>query len=183
MAELKERTRGRHHAIEALVDIERRVATRAGYRELLVAFHRFHAAFEPALRAIEPLFIGLGDLEERAKLPLLRADLAALGAAPDPRPLVLPQLDGLDAALGALYVTEGATLGGAQISRIAAREVGTEALAFFGSYGARRGTMWRAFGRAVDRHVVDRDRAVRAAEDTFDALGRLLGPDQGALAA
>jgi len=64
----------------------------------------------------------LPDYESRRKLPLLSQDLVALGASAEeldrlPRCQGLPACDEPAAAMGYLYVMEGATLGGQMLLR------------------------------------------------------------------
>ncbi len=94
------------------------MATRAGYRDLLARLHGFHATWEHAIGAqlLDETF-----LAPRRRLALLAADLDHLGLAPA-AVAALPQpgavrLDGPAAAMGALYVLEGSTLGGQLIGR------------------------------------------------------------------
>jgi heme oxygenase (biliverdin-IX-beta and delta-forming) len=149
-ARLREATRAAHEALERDLDWEARVATLPGYRALLERLRGFHAAYEPAIGA------ALADsafFDPRRRLPALDADLRALdGAAPDPLPApALPRLDGPGAALGALYVLEGSTLGGAVIGRHVARLHGEDVpLAYYAGRGRDTGPLWRGFRERLD---------------------------------
>lgn len=152
------------------------LATPAGYSAAMRAMHGFHSAWEPRIWANRDLeALGLR-AAERLKLPLLNRDLATIGvspaqpACPDPGPLGVPE------ALGALYVLEGATLGGQIILRrikVPLRLSVEKGGAYYYGYGSRTGDQWKLFGEAVQRWV-DRngsgDRVVDAAADCFTAF-------------
>jgi len=100
------------------------LATPGGYAAALRALHAFHAAWEPAVwRAPGVDAAGLDEIGRR-KLPLLERDLRALGIAPCAVRPPAPRLPDAAAALGALYVLEGATLGGRVIHRHVAGPLG-----------------------------------------------------------
>lgn len=176
---LREATASAHAALERELDWEARVATMAGYRGLLARLHGFHSAWEPAIGA------SLADgafFDPRCRLEALGRDLAFLGLSPEsigelPRshPIALP---GPAAAMGALYVLEGSTLGGRVIGRhIAATHGFTgDGLAYYSGHGARTGAMWSAFRTRLDTFDGEGEAVVAAANDTFDAMRRWLTP-------
>ncbi|MBB2962054.1 biliverdin-producing heme oxygenase [Methylobacterium sp. R2-1] len=149
-ARLREATAAAHEALERDLDWEARVATLAGYRTLLVRLRGFHAAYEPAIGAAladAPFF------DPRRRLPALDADLHALGGAvPGTLPApTAPRLEGPGAALGALYVLEGSTLGGGVIGRHVARLHGEGVpLAYYAGRGRATGPLWREFRERLD---------------------------------
>ena len=78
-------------------------------------------------------------------------------------------------ALGALYVFEGAALGGQVIARHVARTTSERdlPLSFFSGSGSRTGELWRAFGHTLTRWTQasgHEDRVVQGACDCFGAL-------------
>jgi heme oxygenase (biliverdin-IX-beta and delta-forming) len=162
---LRHELRPEHDAIELALDWERRCATRDGYRGLLERFYGFHADWEPQVAAL------VGDAAAgRGKLPLLAADLRALGVG-EPERLARPVplvLESPAAGWGSLYVLEGSTLGGQLIARHVRAALGFEGR-YHGAYGAETGRMWRAF-RAGLAGVEDGDAAVDGARRTFVAL-------------
>lgn len=120
------------------------------------------------------------ELEARRKAPLLSRDLALLTT---PRPRLdagaLPLSTGLPEALGALYVLEGATLGGQVIVRSLRRSLGItpeSGGAYFHAYGPETGRMWQSFGDAMRREVApeDEERVIAGARDTFLAFANAL---------
>lgn len=83
-------------------------------------------------------------------------------------------------ALGCTYVLEGSTLDGQVITRHLRRELGVEiegASAFFASYGAEVGPMWREFVAVLEAYPFDeaqQNALVKSACDTFEALDEWL---------
>ncbi|WP_336485350.1 biliverdin-producing heme oxygenase [Methylobacterium nigriterrae] len=176
-ARLRDATAEAHERLERDLDWEARVAARAGYRDLLAGFHGFHAAYEPAIgEALEDEAF----FAPRRRLALLEADLRHLGLAdPDlaalPRP-ARPRLEGPAAAMGALYVLEGSTLGGQVIGRRILALHGLDARGgcrYYLADGRRVGALWAAFRARLDETAAlspAGDGAVAAATRTFDAL-------------
>lgn len=179
-AHLREATAAAHAGLERDLDWEARVATLAGYRALLSRLRGFHAAYEPAIAA------ALADaafFDPRRRLAALDADLHALsGEVPGPRPEpAAPHLDSPGAALGALYVLEGSTLGGAVIGRHVARLHGESVpLAYYAGRGRATGPLWRSFRERLDSLPETESAAAFAAGiATFEAMRGWLVSGQG----
>jgi heme oxygenase (biliverdin-IX-beta and delta-forming) len=178
---LRDETRADHERAEAALDWENRVATRAGYAHLLARLHGFHAGFEEAASALaEPDLI-----EPRRKAHLLRADLRALGWTAervDALPVRRAALPGRAALFGAMYVLEGAHLGGQIIARHVAAGLGLTpetGLAFYTGYGARTGALWRGFQERLESEFGEAgDGVVAAAHATFEGMRLWLVPDE-----
>ena len=84
----------------------------------------------------------------------------------------------MPAALGSMYVFEGATLGGQFITRHLAGRFGLPAAGeYFNSYGDDVGRMWKAFrGVLLEHSSPEADPVIiGAAVDTFERFGRWLG--------
>lgn len=128
----------------------------AHYRSCLRCLHAFHAVWEPAVWRTVGVAAAVPDGDARRKLPLIARDMSALDVPPVLMPVPpTPRLD-CAAALGALYVLEGASLGGRVIARQVARDLALTpdtGLAFFHGYGDKTGEMWNAFGTALDAWV------------------------------
>ena len=166
---LRDETRDLHERVERRLPLLDPGVTLAAYRETLAALHALHAPLERRLARVPGLDRCLPDLARRWRAPRLAADLRALGAGPSlvavESPYV-PAVDDVPTALGALYVLEGATLGG----RLVARHV-TSALpvtaddgcGYFASHGVHVGAAWHAFRRAVVAYAAPRDEAAAAA--------------------
>ena len=158
LAELKAATAAIHARTERLLPSLDLLATRDGYVRCLVVLHGFHAGWEPAIWRTggvkEAGFSG----GARTKVSLIESDLRFLGVGEEQLAISIerPILDSCAAALGALYVLEGATLGGQVIERHASRGVGVTPQAggsYFHGHGERTGDMWRAFGDSLSSWV------------------------------
>jgi heme oxygenase len=158
LVQLRQATRASHEAIEKHVDVLRPNVSSIEYRHLLGRFYGFYAPLELRMTQVAGLNAACPDYAERRKTARLEQDLCALGLSVDavarlPRCTELPALDTVADALGCLYVTEGATLGGAIISRHVFTVLGVTAEtggAFFASYGDERGSMWKGLGEMLN---------------------------------
>jgi heme oxygenase len=178
---LRAATAAAHEDLERSLGWEARVATVAGYRDLLARFRGFHAVYEPAIGA------ALADeafFAPRRRLARLDADLRHLGVATDLDALSRPPAPTLTepgAAIGALYVLEGSTLGGQMIGRRIAALHGFDAetgCRYYLAHGSRTGAMWAAFRARLDALADGPEAeaaAIGAANATFDALRLWLG--------
>ncbi|MBF9196191.1 biliverdin-producing heme oxygenase [Microvirga terrestris] len=177
LARLKTETRAAHDRIETAMDLDRRIASREAYRDLLIRFYGFHKAWEEEAAGQAP---DRGFFERRRKTQHLVKDLEALGLKsediirlPQCRPL-MPLL-GSEAVLGSMYVVEGSTLGGTIIAREVERRLGFTAetgCAYFRSYGRDIAAMWRSFGAVLleaSSPKVD-DLIVESAQKTFTVM-------------
>lgn len=146
---LKDATADAHAALEAhpLMTRLAHAPTRGVLIDALSRQAGWYAAIEPAIDR------RLGhcrppDMAERRKTPLIRADLAALGVAFDDIPTCdkIPAIVDAEGALGALYVLEGASLGGAILSGTLTDVLGEDVPhRFFDPYGRDRSIRWRRF--------------------------------------
>jgi heme oxygenase len=163
LSQLKSATAGHHARVEAAMPSLDRMSTPAGYAAALRALHGFHAAWEPAIWRT-PGVAEAGMDGGRRKLPLLEADLRALGIEPCAPPARDAHFAGAAEALGALYVLEGATLGGRIIHRHTAGPLGVtpeHGAAYYQGYGDGTGERWKAFGRALTRFADETGSAPR----------------------
>lgn len=172
---LKASTRPAHQRLEARLDLLARVRDLESYTAVLAAMRGFYAPLERALVDAPVLAGVLPDLAGRRKLHLLDADLADLGVDGSGLPECgeLPILETTPRALGAAYVVEGATLGGAGISRhvrATLPDPAPRACRFFAPYGARTGAMWLAFRATLEATHADRTDVLTGAAETFAAL-------------
>ena len=170
---LKAQTRAEHVAMEGALDLMRDDLLLADYRRLLERYFAFYAPVEARLAdALCAVALGGLEFETRRKLPLLRADLAALrGPAADTLAAcdALPPLHTPAQAMGCLYVLEGATLGGMVIGRHVQRTLGLtpdRGACFFHGSGARTAETWRTFRAALAEFAED----AAAADETADAV-------------
>jgi heme oxygenase len=155
MASLRRMTADDHERLELRFDLAARLRTPDAYRRTLERLLGFYGPLEERLGPVARSLAGVR-YDDRRKAPLLAADLAALKIPIDPVPLPravrLPGIGSPAAALGVLYVVEGATLGNAVIGRRVRDRLGVTAMtgaSFFGD-GPTVGLRWQAFGAAVE---------------------------------
>ncbi|MDO9713311.1 biliverdin-producing heme oxygenase [Paracraurococcus lichenis] len=156
---LRRATSAQHAALEARLEAGGCFDSLDGYARYLGAMAPLYAALEDALHAAGAGRL-LPDWPRRRKAGLVRADLRALGArAPAIARVASGAEAGAMAALwhagvvfAALYVLEGATLGGAVLARRVLRLGLTRerGAAFLDPYGLDRSTMWQGFLRALE---------------------------------
>lgn len=160
------------------------------YRDLLARLYGFHRAFEAGFGGAPADMAEAIALPVRARADALAQDLEALGFAsdiealprgyPSPAPVREPQW------LGALYVVEGSTLGGAHIARALERAGFSRAQRhFFEAHGEARSRMWRNLLDRLEMHADSPDAAAeaeRAALDQFEAFAAWMRDWRGAAA-
>jgi heme oxygenase (biliverdin-IX-beta and delta-forming) len=155
--------------------------SRDRYADLLAALFGFYVPLEEYLCHWEATSRPLA-LPLIRRAGLLERDLAAFGMEPDrvPRCAEMPKLTTIDHVAGAIYVVEGACLGGQVIARGVmqrlriTRENGA---AFFNGDGARTGVRWKhvlAWLDQRDRGSCVRDEIATGACRTFAALSQWL---------
>lgn len=154
------------------------------YRRLLQAYYGFYQPMEAAL--YDSALIPKGfDTAMRVKTPTLLTDLYALGLddhAIDTLPHCtrLPTFDTPAACLGALYVLEGATLGGQVLRREMTQRLDVNADnggAFLNIYGIETGRRWKDFLDYLGDQPLDaraQQHAVDAARSTFSCFEQWL---------
>jgi heme oxygenase len=170
----------RLHAIPAFEALAAGRLSRAGYAAVLRHMLGFHAALEARLAAAPSLLPYGIDVAARARSHLLRADLVVLGASPEAPLAPMPAFASAAAALGALYVAEGSTLGGRQLARAldAILPPGLDGRRFLLGHGERHGEMWRACCAAIEACGAkpgQRAVMVQGARDTFAAFETWFG--------
>ncbi len=158
--------------------------SRQSYRVLMERLYGFHASIEPGLLTGSRTLRGL-EWSHWRQVPFLVEDLARMGHDDaSMRRLDRPGdgllLDDPARALGAIYVLEGATLGGKVLERAARRRLGSENIgtSFFGAYGTDAGRRWVTTRSAIDQaaEAFDAATVLHAASDTFDSFGEWMVP-------
>jgi heme oxygenase len=153
LAGLRRETAPLHARLDEQIGAAGWLASQDGYTRLLARFLGYYAPLEPVLRDAVARFDLPLDMEARRKGHLLVRDLLMLGLSPNdvralPLAPTLPPVESREAALGCLYVLEGATLGGRVIARHAQRTLGLDVetgAAFFSGYGSDVGAYWQRF--------------------------------------
>jgi heme oxygenase len=178
MQRLREATRVEHARAEESLPLLKPSLTLATYIRVLEAFYGFYEPLEPRVaRALAASASGKPLAGRDRKVALLLADLRALGKTQaDIDALArcgdLPHVASASRAAGALYVVEGATLGGQVITRHLRATLGarvSDGTAFFSGYGDMTGPMWTRFSRHVDASTdLDTEALVDAAAETFE---------------
>lgn len=189
LTELKARTRAHHERIEAGLNITARLSSPERYRALLKRFLGFYDPVERRIASL-PEWASLSlNFERRRKAAWLRKDLRALGMSDDkleqlPVCARLPAIGGMPQALGCMYVLEGATLGGQLISRQLRGDLSLDAsngAAFFNSYGAETGRMWKEFGAFLEAYATTKlleNSIIESACATFIAFDGWLSAEE-----
>ncbi len=184
LATLKQATWPHHQRLEQKLALLDPGFSRADYLRLMKALWGYYRPLEARLANLPELRAWLPDFGRRLKSRLLEADLRALGVDSGalqrlPACRELPACADLAAALGCLYVLEGATLGGQVISRHLERSLELDAgngAAFFTGYGAATGAMWQAFRERLAAAGADERALADSACETFLSLERWLCP-------
>ncbi|HLO79287.1 MAG TPA: biliverdin-producing heme oxygenase [Magnetospirillum sp.] len=177
---LRQATQPMHQQLERVPVLARLFADDCRRDELalvLKGMAMVHGGLEPMLeRSQAARAIGY-----RPRLPLLRAALAALEhALPEGHCTCDVSLHAPAREWGALYVVEGAILGGEVIRRRLIDQFGESiapALAFFTPYGSQAGAQWVRFRDGLARHAAPPDalaEAVDAAAQTFALFAQVL---------
>jgi heme oxygenase len=176
---LKTATAEVHATLETDLAASDYLTDAALYPVYLARLHPLQAAIESRLDAAGAGHL-LADWPARRKVRWIVADLEALGWAGEAafRSPCDVRLGSDGSVFGALYVLEGATLGGAILSRrLAAAGVPACALSYLASYGPERGRMWRAFLARLETarfEAAGEADMVRAALATFAAFRQAL---------
>jgi heme oxygenase len=154
---LQQATRIPHQKLERHFALDRRW-TRQDYRALLEKLWGMTLPLEESLTRIDWQGSGIV-MQDRRKRAWLEADLADMGMTASAITALetchdMPLPENLASGLGALYVLEGATLGGQVILRALQPQLGISSHAggrFFASYGKAVGAMWRGYLAALER--------------------------------
>lgn len=172
---LRAETHAQHQRIEAAFALPRTREEHCRRTEMFFGF------VEPLEQSVNGVLGGTHPLTAgRAKTGWLHTDLRAHGLSEAdigalPRCADLPDVSTPERALGALYVFEGATLGGQLISKHLERELGYaggEGYRYFQSYGPETGRRWQEFRGFLQQPAdpASADRTVATAGETFSKL-------------
>jgi heme oxygenase (biliverdin-IX-beta and delta-forming) len=147
---LKNSTRRAHNKVEEAMGILDPNLSEGRYRQILLNFRNFHAAFEEKLRGRSGHCTATDFyLPQRSKLAWLEADL---GSVPAEKPMSMDWIKTEADVWGVLYVLEGSTLGGTQIVKFLKLNPkhARRPMQFFAGYEARTGMMWSEFLNALE---------------------------------
>ena len=180
LGKLKEATKEQHKNLEGTVNVMDEMFSMDNYKNLLAKFYRFYSGIEPELAKLNWSEVK-HNFDDRLKLPKIEKDLANLGILDQVKKELspwdsLPSLDSHAKAFGALYVIEGATLGGQVIKRHLEQHLKItpeNGGKFFSGYGEMTGKMWKEFCMTTTifaEKLGDDDPIVQSARDTFDSF-------------
>lgn len=180
VALLRRATHADHVRLETQIDVMSAQITVERYRDLLSGFASLHQTLDREIGGQFALTscpkIATLDFHARRKAPGLAFDLSQLGRAM-PGPVAF-QLTSLAGALGALYVCEGATLGGRIITPHLTRVLGASTpVTYFGSYGLDVPRMWLRCRTIINDVLVSqssKDVAATVAVAVFERLADVL---------
>ena len=142
------------------------------YVALLKAFYGFYFPVEQLISNFVSKEL-LPDISERRNSKLILRDLEALGISGHAIPLCsrLPEINSPAAAMGAMYVLEGSTLGGQMIARMLQKNpllnLVPGQLNFFLGYKDQTGPKWKSFQAALNLLDGETETLVSAARQTF----------------
>ena len=187
-ARLRCATQAQHRALDqGLRYIVGKGLSRRRYGNVLAALYGFYLALELRLQQLQTIYAANGVPLVR-RTGLLEHDLCALGISPGTLPTCtdMQQLATRDHLAGALYVVEGACLGGQVIAHAVKRHLGMGSgtgAAFFSGEGAHTAIRWKrvlAWLDAEERTRAGGDGIIEGACRTFALLSQWLS-DQGVL--
>ena len=174
-ATLKAHTQQVHLQLEKkMVEKIRAIQTTVDYSQLLEMMYGFYA---PLQQQLQPYLhdLSFNGTQRGLQSSQILQDLRFLQPR---RNKIIPLCPAVPAisceaeALGAMYVTEGATLGGGIIAAMISRQLrieGKEGFYFFRCYGEHTTTMWDNFKERLNAPAApaQQDQTLRTAIDTF----------------
>jgi len=178
---LKQATSNQHDDLEQLMfvnDIMHGTLTADQYKKLLLTNYLSHAIFEDdLLNNLSPALREELQADERAKFQALEKDLAEMQISipknnPDLKPI--PTDDA--SILGAMYVLEGATLGGNVIVKRLKVNPQLEPLQlgyhYYQVYGDKLVDRWKQFVQILNTRIpqTEHGKAAQAAKDMFENI-------------
>jgi heme oxygenase len=177
--QLKTATLPAHQQLEKLLVYRiKSIHSKEQYLGLLRLFYGFCLPLEEIMMDLLPQNI-LPDLAERRKAGALLHDIQGMHMGGDVNiPLCgqMPALTNTGEALGALYVMEGSTLGGAIIVKMVQDRVPAlvdESLRFFYGYGPETAAKWDLFKETLNVFAAteqDQQAVIYGANETFQAF-------------
>ena len=181
---LRTQTAGGHESLESLMfvnEIMNNTLSVENYKKLLTINYIIHQKLENKLaNMLDADLAAQLDMKNRFKLAALEKDLAYWNIDPLTLPelnfdLFVPEQNNAE-VLGALYVLEGATLGGNVIKKhILANPNFTNhegGLNYYGVYGEELSAKWKSFVSILNESVTEADyeRCIHSANETFNNL-------------
>lgn len=185
--ELRARTAMLHSRVEHVLGLPSAIGSTNCYASYLARFLGLYEPLEAQLASFSNWANQSLALRPQTQSALICADLAALGRDPGAAARtpfrLLPKLPTFSHAVGALYVIEGARLGGRVILRDLDTRLGADiagARSFFGGGGGARLADWGSVKAALDDfgkgRPEAREQAAQGAKRTFESMLLWFGP-------
>ncbi len=176
---LKEDTNAKHTQLEALMHVHKIMygtLTPEEYWQILTINYKVHQVLEaPLFHALSPAVATALHLTKRLKLPSLIKDMEEAGVPVTNDFITSLLFDNTNDAynLGAMYVLEGATLGGHVINKRLRQNSYLQSLNlgyhYYGLYGDGLMQQWQLFCDVINQLPgEDTEMAIRGANDVFD---------------
>lgn len=149
------------------------------YKILIEKNYLLHVLIEMALVKSSDLIPADFELLSRLKTQALIDDLTTLNHPIPAVPQINVTYTSLAEALGAMYVVEGATLGGAYIYKALQRNPAIAPIgkfSYYGVYGDKIGPNWKNFQEALNKHIHTKeleDQTIESAKQAFDLFKRI----------
>lgn len=181
---LRTATRAEHEALEQdMFPLIQGITDAKTYGQLLQLFYGY---YQPLEKDIEPYGAALlDDYAQRRKVQWIRNDLLAMDLPQDGIRIdkYNPVVDSRAAAMGALYVMEGSTLGGKIICKTIRENLGLpdhNGLSFFNGYGAETGSKWKTFLQVLDgfSETPEEETIVQSARAVFAGFSRWISDNR-----
>ncbi|QDW24887.1 biliverdin-producing heme oxygenase [Pedobacter sp. KBS0701] len=184
---LRTETAQNHKTLESLMfvnEIMNNSLSTDQYKKLLTINYIIHQKLENTLaNSLDAAIAEQLGMKERLKLNALTQDLNYWNISSLTLPglnfeLFVPEINTAE-VLGALYVLEGATLGGNVIKRHILANPNfknhEDGLNYYGVYGEELSTKWKIFVSVINQHIseADYERCVNSANLTFNNLIKL----------
>lgn len=171
--QLKEYTTAAHQLLEKkLISQIKSIHSARDYVRLLKMMYGYYAAIEVEIERYAAAHPNV-NFSNRRKAEYLLDDLKFFNSFEQPLLCQeLPAINSYPAALGALYVLEGSTLGGKIIAQMIAGKfnmTSPQGISFFLGYGEETQAMWQQFKTLLEQHFSDseKEEVMRTANDTF----------------
>jgi heme oxygenase len=174
---LRQETGSAHSRLDRSLGLIDRLSAPGQMGQVLAGYHLLHRQTEAE---IAPFLADIADLDfaARRRSPLIAEDLHALGHCAFLDNAIRLGIATRAAALGALYVLEGSSLGGRVILKeLKSRGASLAGLGFLDAYGNDTGRRWRSFLAILEREVTSSEHkieAVKGALNTFAFAERCL---------
>jgi heme oxygenase (biliverdin-IX-beta and delta-forming) len=180
--ELKKGTASVHAELEKkLIPHIRQVKDRESYTRLLKLMYGF---YHPLQQKLQPFLdrLNYGSHYRGRQAESIVSDIGNLQPSGEEKIQEtnhLPEIKNYAAALGALYVTEGSTLGGKIIAGMIARQVPQDlsrSLSFFNAYGDDTKPAWENFREMLNQPFSEeeKEQIIATARETFSSFKKWL---------